>query len=93
MVFENEVIGHGRIIGDGGIYYHIQDVIVSPEFQGQGIGERIMNSLMGYIKAHAHTNAFVGLMAAKGTAGFYKRFGFNERPPNGPGMFMVIDEQ
>lgn len=86
----DEVVGCGRILGDGGIYFYIQDVIVLPEFQGRGIGERIMNSLMDYLRAHAPANAFIGLMAARERAGFYKRFGFNERPSGAPGMFMVM---
>jgi ribosomal protein S18 acetylase RimI-like enzyme len=91
VVFGNDVIGCGRVIGDGGIYFYIQDVIVLPEFQGQGVGKRIMNSLMEYLKEHAHAKAFIGLMVAKGAAGFYRRFGFNERPSDGPGMFMVME--
>jgi ribosomal protein S18 acetylase RimI-like enzyme len=89
-LFEDKVIGCGRVIGDGGIYFYIQDVIILPEFQGQGIGERIMNSLMEYLKANTRARTFVGLMAAKESAGFYKRFGFNERPSDAPGMFMVM---
>jgi ribosomal protein S18 acetylase RimI-like enzyme len=91
VLFDDEVIGCGRVIGDGGIYFYIQDVIVLPEFQRQGIGELIMNSLMEYLKEHAHANAFIGLMAAKEKAAFYKRFGFSERPSDGPGMFMVME--
>ncbi len=78
-------------MGDGGIYFYIQDVIVLPEFQGQGVGKRIMDSLMEYLEENANSRAFIGLMAAKGTAGFYMRFGFNERPSEGPGMFMIME--
>lgn len=91
MESENRIIGCGRVIGDGGIYYYIQDILVLPEFQRQGIGECIMNALMGYINEHAHTKAFVGLIAAKDKSGFYKQFGFKERPLNGPGMYLVIE--
>jgi len=91
VLFEGEVIGCGRIIGDDGIYFYIQDVIVLPEFQGQGIGQRIMVSLMDYLKANAPAKAFIGLIAAKGMAGFYKRFGFTERPADAPGMYLVVE--
>jgi len=89
--FENSIIGCGRIIGNGGIYFYIQDVIVLPDFQRRGVGTQIMNSLLTYIRTHAHTNSFIGLMAAKEAAGFYERFGFGKRPSNGPGMFMIIE--
>jgi len=65
VILENKVIGCGRIIGDGGIYFYIQDIIVSPEFQRKGIGRRIMNALMEYLAAHAPDGAFIGLMAAQ----------------------------
>ena len=37
-----EVIAMGRIVGDGAIYFYIQDLVVSPDVQGQGIGTAIM---------------------------------------------------
>ena len=89
VIFENEVIGCGRVIGDGGIYFYIQDIIVLPKFQGKEIGKRIMEAIMDYLKTHAHPNAFVGLMAAKGVSRFYERYGFTKRPADRPGMFKI----
>jgi ribosomal protein S18 acetylase RimI-like enzyme len=89
VILENRVIGCGRVIGDGGIYFYIQDIIVLPEFQGRGIGKRIMDAIMEYLKAHARDGAFIGLMAAKGVSEFYERYGFKERAPDAPGMFRV----
>jgi ribosomal protein S18 acetylase RimI-like enzyme len=89
VIHKGEVIGCGRVVGDGGIYFYIQDIIVLPEFQGRGLGRRIMDAVMGYLDAHAHPNAFVGLMAAKGVSGLYEKYGFAERPPGRPGMFRV----
>lgn len=93
VIFKNEVIGCGRVVGDGGIYFYIQDIIVLPEFQGTGIGKRIMDAIMNYLKEHAHPNAFIGLMAAKGVSKFYEKYGFNERPPDRPGMFKTWEKQ
>ncbi len=87
IIFENEVVGCGRVIGDSGIYFYIQDVIVLPDFQGKGIGRRIMDAIMEYLKAYAYPGAFVGLMAAKGVSKFYERYGFTERLNDSPGMF------
>jgi GNAT superfamily N-acetyltransferase len=89
VVYQDQVIGCGRVVGDGGIYFYIQDVIVLPEFQGKGIGKCIMAAIIGYLEAHAHPNAFVGLMAAKGASKFYEPYGFAERPPERPGMFRI----
>jgi ribosomal protein S18 acetylase RimI-like enzyme len=89
MIHKDQVIGCGRVVGDGGIYFYIQDIIVLPEFQGRGLGRRIMDAVMGYLSSHAHSNAFIGLMAAKGVSGFYEKYGFAERPPDRPGMFRI----
>ncbi len=37
-VEHDTLIGFGRIIGDGGLYFYIQDLIVHPEFQNKGYG-------------------------------------------------------
>lgn len=86
---DGDIIGCGRVVGDGGIYFYIQDIIVLPEFQGQGWGNRIMEKVMDYIKSHAGENSFIGLMAAEGVIEFYHRYGFSQRPPDRPGMFRM----
>jgi ribosomal protein S18 acetylase RimI-like enzyme len=92
-VYDGEnIIGCGRVIGDGAIYVYIQDVIVHPEYQGKGIGRRIMEQIMDFIYTRLPDEIFVGLMAAKDVADFYKKFGFMERPPGRPGMFTVIEK-
>lgn len=89
-----KLIGHGRIIGDGGFMFYIQDILVKPEYQRMGIGTLIMNELMAHIKQTYKSSCTVCLMAAKGKEGFYKKFGFIERPNEtyGAGMIMTIDK-
>jgi ribosomal protein S18 acetylase RimI-like enzyme len=89
-VEHHTVIGFGRIIGDGGLYFYIQDLIIHPEFQTKGLGKSLMEELMGYITANAKSGAFVGLMAAKGLEKYYERFGFKARDEDAPGMYHVI---
>ena len=86
----NSIVGVGRIIGDGGLYFYIQDLIVHPEFQGKGFGKQLMGELMSYIKANAKSGAFIGLMAAKGLEKYYKLFGFKARNQDAPGMYQII---
>lgn len=87
---EDKIIGMGRVIGDGAIYFYIQDIIVLPEYQGKGIGNLIMNNIETFINKNDYNNSFVGLMAAKGTIGFYDNFGYLKRPENKPGMYKII---
>jgi len=89
VIYEGKIIGCGRVIGDGGIYFYVQDIIVLPEFQRHGIGKRIMNTVLSYLGSHARPGAFVGLMAAKGSSKFYEKYGFIERPSERPGMFRI----
>ena len=89
-VSDGEIIGMARVVGDGGIAYYIQDVIVKPDYQRQGIGTQLMNKVMEYIRIHANNNSVIGLMAAKGKEPFYTRYGFTVRPDDrlGSGMTM-----
>lgn len=82
-------IGMGRIVGDGAIFFYIQDVAVDPRLQGQGIGRRILEALVGWVHTHAPKKAFLGLFAASGTQSFYERFGFASHSGM-VGMFQVI---
>ena len=84
-----KVIAIGRVIGDKGLYFYIQDLIVHPDFQGKGIGRKIMSMLKAYIENNAKPGAFISLMAAKGLEAYYKEFGFQPRSIEGPGMFYI----
>ncbi len=91
VVSENEeVIGFGRVIGDNGLYFYVQDLIMHPICQGKGIGRKIMDRLLDYINSNAQRGAFVGLMAARGLENYYKEFGFKTRPADSPGMFFIV---
>ncbi len=83
------VIGCGRVVGDGGMYFYLQDIIVRPEYQGQGVGRAIMDRLMDFIAGQAGRGSQIGLLAAAGKAGFYERWGFSVRTPERPGMDLV----
>ena len=89
LELDGEAIGCGRVVGDGGLYFYVQDVIVLTEHRGRGLGRLIMDAVMGYLEDTAKPGAFVGLMAAKDVAPFYERFGFAVRPERQPGMFRV----
>ena len=90
VVENNDIAGLGRIVGDGGLYFYIQDLIVHPEFQKSALGKRLMAELMSYVSANAKSGAFVGLMAAKGLKQYYESFGFKARNEDAPGMYQVI---
>jgi GNAT superfamily N-acetyltransferase len=89
---EDKVIGMARVLGDCAIYFHIQDVVVDPAYQRQGVGRMMIAALMEYVEKHATRNSQVGLMCSKGREPFYEEFGFKRRPSetHGAGMMKVI---
>ena len=90
-VEKDNLVGLGRVVGDGGLYFYIQDLIIHPAFQEKGIGKQIMGELMSHIESKAKSGAFIGLMAARGLARYYESFGFKTRDGDAPGMYQIIE--
>ena len=78
VLCDGKVVGMGRLVGDGAMYWYLQEIVVLPEYQGKGIGKAIVDRLLAHIKASAlpGTQAHVGLIAVQGKEAFYERFGF-----------------
>ena len=87
------ILGMGRIVGDGAIYFYIQDVVVHPDYQKHGIGNEIMNLLIEYLNTNAPDKAFVGLFASQGKEPFYEKYNFKDFSPNMTGMFTVMSKK
>jgi GNAT superfamily N-acetyltransferase len=91
---DGEIVGMGRLVGDGARIFYIQDVFIKPEYQGRGIGKSIVENLLEYIKSNSMKDCYVaiGLMSAKGKEEFYQKLGFKIRPneKQGSGMMMNI---
>jgi GNAT superfamily N-acetyltransferase len=85
---DEDAIGMARVVGDGAMYFYVQDVAVIPAHQGRGVGALLMEHAMGYLRGHASEKAFVSLFAAEGTLPFYERYGFAAHPGL-TGMFRV----
>lgn len=93
---DNELVGMGRIVGDGAVICYIQDLIVVPSVQSMGVGTLILDKLVDYtdkIRLH-NTEMMVCLMCAKGREPFYEKHGFIPRPTSllGPGMIQYIKD-
>jgi len=84
------LVGMARVVGDGGLVFYIQDVIVVPDHQRRGIGRTMMDRVMAYIRKHARQNSVIGLMAAKGKEPFYEAYGFTPRPNDRLGCGMTL---
>ena len=87
---ENKAIGVVRLLWEGGYIAFLSDVIVDPMYQGQGIGKKLVESIIERVQADMKPGYKVKicLLAAKGKEPFYEKFGFSERPNDklGAGM-------
>ncbi|MBQ6393511.1 MAG: GNAT family N-acetyltransferase [Eubacterium sp.] len=94
--FQNgRAVGMGRVVGDGAVICYVQDLIIRPEVQGQGIGGTILQNLKDFVLrlGYPGTTMMLCLMCAKGREEFYKKYGFIARPTEdlGPGMITYLD--
>jgi len=46
---KSKLIGMGRVVGDGAMYFYIQDVVVDPDYQNLGIGSALMRNIESYL--------------------------------------------
>ena len=81
-----ETVGMGRVLGDGGWYFHIVDMAVMPAYQRRGIGAAILQALLDAIADRAPADPYVTLMADVPGRPLYARFGFVETAPGTVGM-------
>lgn len=84
---QDQAIGMGRVIGDGGCFYQIVDIAVMKEHQKKGLGKAIMQQLMSYLDHHAPRSAYVSLIADLPADQLYQQFGFAYTTPRSVGMY------
>ena len=80
----DRLVGFGRVVSEGVLYAMIYDLIIDPPYQGRGIGAEILHRLI--VKCRSAGIRDVQLFSARGKAGFYRKYGFEERPADAPGM-------
>ncbi|HEY4146393.1 GNAT family N-acetyltransferase [Pinirhizobacter sp.] len=89
MVFaDDEPVGMGRVIGDGGCFFQVVDVAVLPAHQGRGLGKRIMAAITQYLQDHVPSSGYVSLIADGQAHRLYVQFGFQLTAPASVGMYL-----
>jgi GNAT superfamily N-acetyltransferase len=84
----DKLIGTGGIIGDGAMYFYIQDVIVAPSYQKQGIGHLVMAHIENYLSSTCSNGATIALLSAHGKESFYTQYGYVKRDGDALGLAM-----
>lgn len=85
----DDIVGMGRIIGDGGCFFQVVDIAVLPEHQGRGLGKMIMREISRYIEQHVPRSGYVSLIADGKAHELYAQFGFTQTAPKSVGMALL----
>lgn len=85
---DDKLIAMGRVIGDGACFFQIIDVAVNPDYQGQGLGKKVMLEIEQYLASVAHPGSYVSLIGDK--PHFYEKLGYQYTAPSGHGMFKKL---
>ena len=91
---DGNLVGMGRIVGDGAVICYIQDLIVTPVYQKNGVGSLMIQELIRFVDGirEKDSQMMLCLMCAKGREQFYEKHGFLARPTDnlGPGMIQYL---
>lgn len=87
-----KLAGIGRVVGDYSIVCMLTDICVKPEFQGQGIGLKIINELKMLIESNMYEGEKmqIELTPTAGNEAFYQKAGFKYKPEKITGMYLWI---
>ncbi|KEK23464.1 GNAT family N-acetyltransferase [Bacillus gaemokensis] len=83
---ESEVLGLGRIIGDGAYFFQIVDMMASPLQKDKGIDDIVLKELLSYLEGKSLKGTHVTVMADVSSIKLYQKFGFNLVYPDFYGM-------
>jgi GNAT superfamily N-acetyltransferase len=87
---DEKAIGVVRLLWDGGYVAFLSDLVVDPAYQGQGIGRKLVETVIQRIRDTMKPGYKVKLTlnSSRGKEPFYEKFGFRERPNEDAGAAM-----
>jgi ribosomal protein S18 acetylase RimI-like enzyme len=83
-----DIVGMGRAISDGVSDAYIQDLTVRSDHRNQGIGQRILQTLLE--RLHDDGLRWIGLIAEPGSYNLYHKAGFRQMPEGVP---MLVNQK
>ena len=89
---DGKLAGIGRVVGDKSIVCMLSDVCVKPEYQGKGIGIKIVTRLRELIEENVKEGEKmqIELTPTAGKEEFYKKAGYKYKPEKITGMYLWI---
>ena len=87
-----KVAGIGRVVGDYSIVCCLSDICVKPEYQGRGIGLKIVTKLKEMVEEGVQEGEKmqIELTPTAGNETFYQKAGFKYKPDKITGMYLWI---
>ncbi|MDF9847550.1 MULTISPECIES: GNAT family N-acetyltransferase [unclassified Paenibacillus] len=82
-----QLVGMGRVIGDGGCFFQVTDIAVKPAYQGRGLGKAVMHEIRQFLDTVPQPS-YVSLIADGEAARLYAQYGFAPVMPESQGMFL-----
>lgn len=93
IIHDSEAVAMGRVIGDGGTFYQVVDIAVTPAHQGRGLGKKIMREIQAYLQLAVPPSGYVSLLADGEAYRLYQQFGFALTAPATVGMALKNTER
>lgn len=92
-VCDGKSVGIVRVLTDMLTDAYITDVIVSPDFQGRGLGRKLLDGVVSRLKELSVNNVKLAcsLYANPGKETFYEKFGFQKLPNDKYGYGMLLE--
>ena len=90
-VLSGNVIGVGRIVGDGALHFYVTGIMVVPSHQRRGVGTAIVEALLSEVKRVPFENVLVEALPLPGLEAFYGRLGFRVSRRPAPGMHLWLN--
>lgn len=78
------LIAMGRVVGDGACNFEVVDIAVDPEYQGKGLGRKVMEYIDNYLANAVMEGSYVSMIADEPE--FYEKLGYKLVAPASQGM-------
>ena len=87
---DSEIIGMGRVVGDGGCFFLVTDICVLPSHRGKGLGKAIMSEIEKWLGENVPKTGAASLFADGDAHRLYEQFGFRLTAPGSLGMSRIF---
>ncbi len=80
----------GRVVGDGGWYFVVADMVTDPGHQRRGVGRAVLDHLLADVRRRAPGEPYVTLAADDAGQRLYEQAGFRAFGVGQTGMQLVL---